>query len=576
VEKRTANARKFVFIRGSYVVASEPALKQTALIIKSLSLAAVFVYQFGCTQLAIVKNVRPTPPSVAASNVSGLATREEQQRNPEAVLSRDLDVAARSWAELKRNPANTQAVQLYNYSTARAVSLLQSTGKLPHAGSTRIGTGSNVYRLTYGSDIKYVADPRNVHFVPADELAISGKDYSSRAHRDGIGAPVLVQAEIQLEKEKARQLFLTSDRMYYGMTAVLDFEGAQVRLLIKDPLASDRIVIAGRSYPLAADFTIGPAALLAYNRPQRLGFIRMIQPAKYAYTARLMRFQPYDPKKIPVLLTHGLQDTPATWAPLINRLRTDPEINKHYQFWIYSYPSGYAFPYSAMLLREELDRIDKAYPNHKKIVLIGHSMGGLVSRLMVTDANLTFWNEFFGKPPDQVPMDPHDKELLERGLIFNHRRDVSRVIFISTPHRGSGIASNWIGRLGVALVKLPVNMIKMGASAGKYVVSGDTGAKKPKKIHVPTSIDTLSPKNRFVLTMNRLPIADHIPYHSIIGDRGRGNTPSSSDGVVPYWSSHLDGAQSEKIVPSGHPAHQNPRGMDEVDRILRLNLRTET
>jgi triacylglycerol esterase/lipase EstA (alpha/beta hydrolase family) len=182
----------------------------------------------------------------------------------------------------------------------------------------------------------------------------------------------------------------------------------------------------------------------------------LIRPEKYAYTARLVRLQPYDPNRIPVLMIHGLQDTPATWAPLLNRLRTDPEINKRCQFWVYSYPSGFPFPYSAMLLREELDRIDQAYPNHKKIVLIGHSMGGLVSRLMVTDANLTFWNEFFGKPPEQAPMDARDKQLLERGLIFRYRPDVSRVIFISTPHRGSMIASNWIGRIGVALVKLPI------------------------------------------------------------------------------------------------------------------------
>lgn len=276
-------------------------------------------------------------------------------------------------------------------------------------------------------------------------------------------------------------------------------------------------------------------------------------------------------------MTHGLQDTPATWAPLLNRLRTDPEINKHYQFWIYSYPSGYPFPYSAMLLREELDRIDKAYPNHKKIVLIGHSMGGLVSRLMVTDANLTFWNEFFGKPPDQVPMNPQDKQLLKRSLIFGHRTDVGRVIFISTPHRGSAIATNWIGRTGVALVKLPIRLVKLAPSAARYVVaSTDPSVQKAKKLRIPTSIDTLSPKNRFVRTLNRLPIADHIPYHSIMGDRGRGDTPNSSDGVVPYWSSHLDGAQSEKIVPSGHGAHQNPQGMDEVDRILRLNLRSES
>lgn len=530
----------------------------------NLRLVTVSVFLSACSQLATVKNVTPTPPSG-----SSLASESEAERNPESALSRDLDVAARAWAELKRDPANLQARQLYNFSVSRVVSLIQTTGKLPRAGSVTIGTGSKAYLLTYGSDIKFVADPRNCHFIPADELAIGGTDYTNQVYRNGIGAPLLVQSDAPVEK--AREQFLPPNRLYYGMTAVLEFQGAQVRLVIKDPLASDHVVVAGHNYPLAADFSIGPAALLARNRPQRLGFIRLIRPAKYADTAMLVRLQPYDPNKIPVLMTHGLQDTPATWAPLLNELRADPEINKRYQFWVFSYPSGYPFPYSAEILREELDRIDRTYPNHKKIVLIGHSMGGLVSRLMVTDANMTFWNEFFGKPPEQVPMDPADKQVLERSLIFKHRADVSRVIFISTPHRGSGFASNWIGRIGIALVKLPVNMIKLGTSAGQYVVPADPSARKAKKLHIPTSIDTLSPKNRFLRTMNKLPIADHIPYYCIIGDRGRGDTPNSSDGVVPYWSSHLDGAQSERIVPSGHPAHQNQQGMEEVDRILRLN-----
>jgi len=157
-------------------------------------------------------------------------------------------------------------------------------------------------------------------------------------------------------------------------------EGSEARLAIKDPLISDRVSLAGRNYPLAADLSIGTAALLAENQPQRLGFIRMIRPAKYAFTARLLHLQPYDRNKIPVLMIHGLQDTPATWAPLLNELRSDPQINRRYQFWVYNYPSGYPFPYSAELLREELDRVNKTYPDHKKIILIGHSMGGLVAR----------------------------------------------------------------------------------------------------------------------------------------------------------------------------------------------------
>lgn len=534
-----------------------------------ISAAVVAVLLSACAQLATIRNLKPVPPVVGTISSANLPTEKDQRADPETALSRYVAISAGAWADLKREPSNQGALQLYNYSVSRVVSLVQETRKLPRDGAVTIGTGPSAYELTYGSDIKFVADLRNCHFIPCDELSLSGSDYADRVRQEGIGAPLLVQTDAPVEK--ARELFLPPNRLYYGMTAVLDFQGKQARLIIKDPLAADRVVVAGHDYPLAADLSIGPAAMLAKNRPQRLGIIRMIRPAKYADTAMLVRLQPYDPNKIPVLMTHGLQDTPATWAPLLNELRSDPEINKRYQFWVYSYPSGYPFPYSAMLLREELDRIDKTYPNHKKLVLIGHSMGGLVTRLMVTDANLTFWNAVFAKPPEQVPMNAGDKQLLERALIFRYRPDVGRVIFISTPHRGSAFASNWIGRIGVALVKIPVNMVKMTVSVAHYVKT-DPYVKAPTKLRFPTSIDTLSPTNRFVRTMNTLPIADHIPYHCIMGDRGRGDTPNSSDGVVAYWSSHLDGAQSERIVPSGHPAHQNKQGMEEVHRILRLNL----
>jgi len=116
-----------------------------------------------------------------------------------------------------------------------------------------------------------------------------------------------------------------------------------------------------------------------------------LRPEKYAHTARLTCLQDYDPNRIPVIFVHGLQDTPASWAPMINTLREDPDIRRRYQFWVFSYPSGYPYPYSAALLRKELDSVDRAFPNHKGIVLVGHSMGGMVSRLMITDVGDKLW-----------------------------------------------------------------------------------------------------------------------------------------------------------------------------------------
>ena len=196
-------------------------------------------------------------------------------------------------------------------------------------------------------------------------------------------------------------------------------------------------------------------------------------------------------------------------------------------------------------------------------------MGGIISRLMITDSGGDkLWRYFFGKPPAQTTLSPETKALLREALIFKPRRDVARVIFISTPHRGSFIAQNPIGRFGSSLIRKSEQYM----NAGREILQASVVQEDPtimKLNRLPNSIDTLAPNDPFVKEMNSLPMAKRIPYHSIIGDRGRGDTPNSSDGVVPYWSSHLDRAESEKIVPSGHGAEYSPQGIAEVIRILK-------
>jgi hypothetical protein len=196
-------------------------------------------------------------------------------------------------------------------------------------------------------------------------------------------------------------------------------------------------------------------------------------------------------------------------------------------------------------------------------------MGGLVSRLLVTDAGDRIWRYYFGKPPAETILPGESKKLLEESLIFNHRPDIKRVIFISAPHRGSLLASNWLGRIGTRLVQMPQLLASVPSSIFAEAMVPDPAAAQLKRI--PTSVDTLSPNDRFVREINKFPIAANIPFHTIEGDRGRGDAPNSSDGVVPYWSSHLDGAQSELIVPSDHRAQRNPKAIAEVNRILKLH-----
>ncbi len=308
------------------------------------------------------------------------------------------------------------------------------------------------------------------------------------------------------------------------------------------------------------------AFLIARERPERLGLSRVMNPGAYADTAMLCRLQQYDPARTPVIFVHGLQETGASWAPMIDSLRNDAVIRERYQFWFFSYPSGYPYPYAAALFRQDLDGIKRAFPNHKRVVLIGHSMGGMICRLMITDAGDKIWRDFFATAPAKTPLASDTRKLLEESLVFSHRPDVQRVIFISTPHRGSNLASGWIGRIGAALVKTPRLFTSVYTST-KPLLIADPAARPLNRM--PNSVDTLEPNDRFVEAVNKLPIAPGIPYHSIMGDRGRGDTPNSSDGIVPYWSSHLAGAQSELIVNSDHGAQYNPQAIREVERILK-------
>jgi pimeloyl-ACP methyl ester carboxylesterase len=314
--------------------------------------------------------------------------------------------------------------------------------------------------------------------------------------------------------------------------------------------------------------------LLAQQNPRKLEVESLLRPEKYAEIAHVTRVQPYDPNKTVVLIIHGLKDSPATWVPMFNHLIADEQIRHNYQLWSYSYPTGYPYPYSAAILRRELDAIESRLPLRKKMVVIGHSMGGCISRLLITDTGDKLWRAIFKKPPGETAMPTDSKALLTQTLIFRHRSEVGRVIFIAAPLRGSDLARNWIGRTSSTLVKAPRKLMRVGSDALR-LIAFQRGEMRLKR--APNSVDSLAPNDLVMLALERIPLAPGIPHHVICGDRGNGGhkdktKPVMSDGVVPYWSSHLDTAESELIVPSGHDAHQNPQAIAEVERILKLHL----
>jgi hypothetical protein len=331
-------------------------------------------------------------------------------------------------------------------------------------------------------------------------------------------------------------------------------------------LANETVRAGKHTFPLAADFTAPLAMMLVEMHPKDLELPRLLHPDKFAASARVARLETFDPNKSVILFVHGLMDSPATWFPLMNHLRADPEVRKNFQFWFFSYPSGYPYPYSASILRKELDAAEKRYPMNKKMVVIGHSMGGCISRLLVTDSKMKIWDAMFTVPPEKMDISPQHKHILTESTIFEHRPEIGRAIFISAPHHGADLAINWVGRLGTKLVKLPAELLSTGLEDKKYEKHAAGGLHLDR---FPDSVDTLAPNNDFVLALKPIPINPTIPFHTILGDRGKGDSPDSSDGFVPYWSSSIPGARSQKIVPSNHSAHRNNEAIVEVKRILR-------
>jgi hypothetical protein len=487
----------------------------------------------------------------------------EERAKPLVALGDCLEALQFASDELKRNPKNATAVRDYNFGVSRIFQIIHDAKLDPWSQPLTVPNTRGEFVLTYKPDPRPEWDPVLFEFTPADEFDVGGKYVTERTTREGIGAPIVA---VEWEAGKGRRQKLVPSRIFRTVTAVAQFQGRRCVLEFYDPLDKETAMFYGRTVPLAADFTVPLAVMLQETDPAKHELSRVLNPEKYAHTATIERLQPFNPDKTVVLVIHGLKDSQATWTPMINKLHGDPVVRKHYQFWFYSYPTGYPFPYSAAILRDQLDEVEKQFPKLKPMVVIGHSMGGCISRLLLTDSGHELWIKIFGRPPDEVQLSPKTREYFRQELFFRHRPEIGRVIFIASPLRGSNMATGLIGGLATLLI----HEATLSSQASQEMLTATSVREeelKPKRRA--NSVDSLSPKSRFVHAMNTIPMTPGVPYHTIIGDRGRGDSPNSSDGVVPYWSSHMDGAKTEDIVPSDHSAHQNPQAIEDVMRILK-------
>ncbi len=470
--------------------------------------------------------------------------------------------AAAVTAPMLGSGIGTPACETYNAACGELTVLLRASegGKLWNHPLTLTGN-NNSYRLRLEPAGSAVWAPNYfTTFERPDQ--VKEKLIRKKIIQEGVGG-ALVGVRIVNPPEK----FMPAKGITAPVTATLDFHATDATLALRRPAKQPMTNVEGKACPVAANFS---APIGYYQPPPNLllvSLMAMLRSGHYMEKTGLYFLQPYDPDRTPLVFVHGLFSTPFDWVQTINGLQADPEIRKHYQFWVFAYPTGNPILYSALRLREELARADKLYPNHRPYVVVGHSMGGMLTHMQVVTATQAMWEKTLGQTAKSIFRQKSRDSLIVRATIFQANPRIKRVVFICTPHRGSEMASSGLGRFGISLISLPLNIAtKMKDALTSADLVQLTGSSK----RLPNSITGLKPSNPGLPVINSAPIS--VPYHSIIGDRGKGDSPNSTDGVVPYWSSHLDGAQSECIVPGPHGSCELPQTIAELDRILRLNL----
>lgn len=528
---------------------------------KSLRLAAII------TLVAFVTGCTTTPAGRPQDIVAAKKLQQARSTSlPAETRAADyLEAAALTAPDLGSGAADSLARRTYNSASAELTILLRSAdaGRLWDHPLT-LTADNKTYHLRLQPAATNVWSPNYfTSFLPA--ASVKEKLVKQENHQSGVGG-----ALVGVRTLTPRENFAPFRGISAPVTSTLDFKGTEATLSLRRPAKQPVAEVEGKVRPLAADFS---APISYYQPPSNLllvGLMGGFRGGNYAAKTGLYFLQPYDPDRIPLVFVHGLFSTPFTWVETINGLQADPEIRKHYQFWVFAYSTGNPILYSALRLREELQKVDKLYPKHRPYVVVGHSMGGMLTHAQVINVDRQMWekDKKLGPMAKNVFATNPSDGLVVRSITFKANPRIKRVVFVCTPHRGSDMASSGPGKLGISLITLPLTVAtSMKDALTSQELAQLTGSSK----HLPNSVWGLKPTNPALPVVNNAPMT--VPYHSIIGDRGKNNSPNSTDGVVAYWSSHLDGAKSEKIVPGPHGSTGLPQTITELGRILKLHLK---
>lgn len=422
------------------------------------------------------------------------------------------------------------------------------------------------------------AEPKEL--IPAPVLRFNGLRNVYR--RDGFGSEFVTVAPSDTQDKDVPW----RDPDYVSMTGAILFDGAslsdvlatkQARVLAEDPYRIDSVTVAGRKVPLAGNFTAAYGVWLARSGFASQSIRSLLGREGGIKTPRVLLMQPYDPNRMTVVMLHGLASSPEAWINVSNEVMGDEELRHNYQVWEIYYPTNAPIAVNLANIRKALDATFKHFdPDGQarasnNVVLIGHSMGGVIARLLVSSSGDRLWGVVPVRAHLSKAKQARLRERLAPYLQFTPMPQVTRAVFLAAPQRGTPYAQNTLARWIGNLVRLPANVLKEMASITDLLK--DDAAEGGTPVRIPNSIDNLSDTDPFVMAAADLPMSPQVRYHTIVGVyTPPGPLADSSDGVVPYKSAHLAGAESELAVPSWHSVQETPAAILELRRILRLHV----
>lgn len=475
-----------------------------------------------------------------------------------------------------------QATSFYNLALTQVLSVDGAEASVTLQGG--------VSKLPFGS-VSVIVDQASLvfagrtltSFVPTMNLTVQGfrNDYRS----DGIGAPLAAGLAPPTRPLSGAGLVLPPN-VRVPTSAVLTMDDprrqlmgsaltAQVRLYTIYDTAEIRI--GNQAVPLEYDQTAVRALITVEGKGwsrELSGLLSNIlnDPSDPKSKDHLFALEPHRTGRIPVVLVHGTASSPFRWADMVNDLMEDKEIRDHYEFWFFTYDTGNPIPVSANILRHSLEEAVRSLggvagdPALGRMVVIGHSQGGLLTKMITIDSGTRMWDAISEKPVDELRLKPETKALLKEALFVKPLPFVETVVFIATPHGGSYQASLTIVGLFQKLVTLPLTV---AGAATDLLTNAADALKVGEDRRQFSSIAGMAPGNPVLGAVRATPVAPGIHAHSIIPTIQDGPLEARNDGVVEYQSAHIGGVESELVIEhQDHSTQANPLAVREVRRIL--------